>query len=540
MNRIRFALVALMVICLSLAGCGTKTASDNMLLVGNGAEPQGIDPHVVTGVTEHRILYSLFEGLVRLDPETLEPIPGVAESWEMSEDGLTYTFHLREDAKWSNGEPVVAGHFAYAWQRILTPELGSPYAYMLHCIRNARAFNEGELEDFSEVGVEAVDDRTLQVHLNVPTPWLLQMQIHYTWFPVHPANIEEFGGMAERGTRWTRPGNLVSNGPFVLSDWQPDAKLVVTKNPEYWNADSVRLDGVVFRPLDNFETEEKLFRDGQLHMTSTLTPEKFDVYQEENPAVLRNDPYLGSYYYRVNVTAPPFDNVLVRQAFAYAVNREDLVDNVVRMGRTPAYFYTPPGTAGYTCEHPQAYDPEKARALLAEAGYPDGEGFPGGEILYNTSEQHKQVAQALQAMWKKELNVEVDLLNQEWKVYLNSMDQLDYDGLARSGWIADYEDPLNFLECLKTGNGNNRTGWSNAEYDALLEKAEVTVDQAERHALYQQAEAILMDEAPLIPLYFYTQPRLLSTDVRNFHGNRLGYIPFDTLWLESAETADAS
>jgi oligopeptide transport system substrate-binding protein len=281
-----------------------------------------------------------------------------------------------------------------------------------------------------------------------------------------------------------------------------------------------------------------MFREGELHITNTVEPDTFDRYQREEPEVLRNDPFLGSYFYRVNTTHEPFDDPRVRLALGLAVDRDDLVRTVVRTGRTPAYFYTPPNTAGYTCEARQPYDPERARELLAEAGYPNGEGFPRVDILYNTSELHKPIAEALQAMWKTELNIDTGLRNQEWKVYLDSMDRLDY-ALARSGWIGDYVDPYNFLECYLTGNGNNRTGWSNAEYDELLAKSVAEPDNAKRFEYFQQAEAILLESAPVIPLYFYTNPRLMDTAVENFEGNILGYISYKTLDLEQpgGETA---
>jgi oligopeptide transport system substrate-binding protein len=533
-------------LCFALVGCvgsffemlGFGSAKlelgENVLHMGNGAEPQDLDPHAVTGVTEHRILSSLFEGLVSLDPATLEPRPGAAESWEVSADGLVYTFTIREGAQWSNGDPLTAHDFVYSWRRILTPTLGSEYANMLYAMENAEAYNRGEIEDFSLVGCKALDDRRLRVKLEYPTPYFLSMQVHYTWFPVHQETIEAHGRMDERGTRWTWAENMVSNGPYMLASWRPDRDVTVVRNPRYWDAESVQLDAIRFYPIDNAQTELLLFRVGRLDMTSTIPVEKIDYYQYERPEITRIDPYLGTYYYRLNVTEPPFDDPRVRQAFALSVDREDLVSNVVRGGRKPAHFYTPPDTAGYTSEAEQPFAPEQARRLLAEAGYPNGEGFPRVEILYNTSEDHKKVAEALQDMWREVLNVEVGLLNQEWKVYLNSMNQLDYD-MARSGWIGDYVDPINFLECFVTGNGNNRTGFSNEEYDALIALATAEVDPRKRAALFQEAEKILLEQAPVIPIYFYTSTYLMTPALKGREPNLLGYISYKDLYFGPIE-----
>jgi oligopeptide transport system substrate-binding protein len=532
-------LASLAAVLAVLAGCGpvsTGGAPANILMFGNGAEPQDLDPHVVTGVPEHRILTALFEGLVNLDPETLEPVPGVAEAWEESADGLSYTFRLRANARWSNGDPVTAEDFLYAWERILDPTMASEYASMLYCLENARAFNEGSVTDFGLVGAKAPDDRTIRVNLAHPTPWFLPMQVHYTWFPVHRATLEKFGAARTRGTPWTRPGNFVGNGAFRLERWEPDRVLEVSPNPHYWGRPELpRLAGVHFYPVDNLQTEELLFRVGRLHLTQAIPLTKFDPYAANRPEVLRNDPYLGSYYYRLNVTRPPLDDRRVRRALALAVDREDLVGNVVRMGRTPAASLCPPGIGGYTSRSGQPFDPEEARRLLAEAGYPGGRGFPEIEILYNTSEAHRQIAEAVQSMWREHLDIRATLHNQEWKVYLNSMDQLDY-AAARSAWIADYPDAFSFLECFTTGNGNNRTGYASPEYDALLARALAEPDEAARGELMQQAEALLLEDAPIIPIYFYTNAFLKAESVGGLPSNALGYFAFREVTLEGDGT----
>jgi oligopeptide transport system substrate-binding protein len=508
-----------------------RDARAGILHYSTGAEPQDLDPHTVTGVPEHRVTSVLFEGLVDLDPETLEPVPAVAESWSVSEDETVYTFRLRDTAQWSNGDPVTAHDFVYAWQRILTPALGSEYAYMLYCLKNARDFHEGALTDFGQVGAKAMDGRTLEVTLGNPTPYFLSMQIHYTWYPVHRATIERFGAMDERGTRWTRAGNLVGNGAFMLERWEPDRVITVVKNPRYWNKDAVELNGIHFHPIDNNLTEELLFRVNRLHVTATIPVNKLETYESDRPGALRIDPYLGTYFYRINVTRSPFTDARVRRALSMAIDREDLVRNVVRAGRKSAPFFTPPDTAGYTCETRVAFDPEEARRLLSAAGYPEGKGFPRTEILYNTSDNHKQIAEAAQAMWRDTLGITVTLVNQEWKVYLDSMNQLDY-GIARSGWIGDYLDPINFLECFTTGNGNNRTGFSSTRYDGLIAQSLQTADAEARHRILQEAEGLLLEEAPIIPVYFYTNAYLVAPQVRGLYPNPLGYVSFKDLSLE--------
>lgn len=534
MYAVRMVCFLFMSIALCLYGCSSgNPLPENVLQVGNGAEVQELDPHIVSGVTEHRVLTSLFEGLLDCDAATLEPVPAVAESWEVSEDGLVYTFRLRHNALWSNGEQVTAADFAYAWQRILSPALGSEYAYLLYCLKNARAFNEGAIRDFGEVGVKVLDAHTLEATLEHPTPYFLTMHNHYAWFPVHRATIEKFGKMDERGTQWTRPGNLVSNGPFMLTDWRPNEFLSVRRNPHYWDRVAVRLEGIDYHPIDNLQTEERSFRAGMLHLTSTIPLHRVKVYKKEYPDVLQLHPYYGSYFYRLNVTRPPFDNPLVRQAFALSLDREEIARYVLTGNEEPAGSLTPPGV-GYTSEYQVEFNLEKARELLAEAGYPDGKGMPPVEILYNTNEAHRIIAEAVQRMWRENLNVNVQLLNQDWKVYLSSLNNLDYT-VARSSWIGDVADPINFLECFQTGVGNNRTGWSSSEYDTLIRTAYSESDKEKRFALLNKAEAILLDEAPIIPIYFYTWKFLKAREVKGFKPNVLGYLRWKELYLETEE-----
>lgn len=518
-----------------MPGCSSdKTSDRNILQVGNGAEVQELDPHLVSGVTEHRVLSALFEGLTDCDAATLDPVPAVADRWQVSEDGLRYTFHIREGACWSNGDPLTAADFAYAWKRILSPALGSEYAYLLYCLKNARSYHEGKLKEFGQVGVHAADASTLEVTLENPTPYFLTMQNHYAWFPVHRAAIEKFGAPDERGTPWTRPGNMVSNGAFCLEDWLPNERLSLRKNPRYWDAASVRLNGLDYHPIDNLQTEERAFRSGLLQITSTIPLHRLDYYRRERPDVLNIHPYFGSYFYRLNVTRPPFDNPLVRKAFSLAINREEIVKNVLKGGELPATSYVPPGDSHYPPLNAVSFDPGRARDLLAEAGYPDGKGLPPVEILYNSSEAHRTIAETVQRMWRENLHADARLLNQDWKTYLASMNTLDYQ-VARSSWIGDVADAVNFLECFQTDVGNNRTGWSSPRFDALIAAAYREADIEKRAALLREAEELLLDESPIVPVYFYTWKFLMAPEVKGLKPNILGYLRWKELYLDYGE-----
>ena len=528
-------LILTLLLTLGVLGCGGDTSTtanpdQKILHVGNRSEVEDLDPHLVTGIAEFRALSALFEGLATVDPATSEAVPAAAESWTLSDDGLVYTFTLRKDGAWSNSDPVTAHDFVYAWQRMLSPALGAEYAYLLHCLDNGKAYNEGTLTDFNEVGAKALDEHTLQVTLAHPTPYFLTMQAHYAWFPIHKATIEAHGTMTQRGSTWTRPGNHVSNGPFKLHDWLPDEVLEVTANPNYWNSENVQLDGIAFYPLSNEQTEERSFRTGKLHMTYSIPMFKIDTYKAEQPELLQIHPYLQSYYYRFNCSRPPFDDVRVRQAFGLAIDRERLVRDVLKGGESPAYAFTPPNTAGYTSTHQVSTDATAAKALLAEAGYPNGEGFPTVEILYNTAEADKIIAEAMQSMWKEVLGVDVGLYNQDYKVYLASMSALDYD-IARSTWLGDVIHPLNFLECFLAGGGNNRTGWKSADFDAAIQAAYAEVDTDQRNAHLHQAEKILLEEAAITPVFYQTQKFLLDPRVTGFKANIQGIIRWDQLGL---------
>ena len=527
----------MLMLFISLTGCSSGESNISLgnrtgiLYWGNGTEPASLDPHIATGVPEHHIMSSVMEGLVLKDRKSLEPRPGVAESWTISDDGRVYTFKLRDDARWSNGDPHIANDYVWSWWRALQPALGNQYAYMLFPIKNAKRYYDRETEDFGDVGVKALDQRTLQVTLTNPTPYFLQLLDHYSLFPVHQATIEKFGNADQRGTRWSYEGNLVSNGPFKLDEWKINRHITVTRNLHYWDNDNVALNGIVFKPVENTVTEERMFRAGQLHVTSNVPADKISTYRKSNSTELKIAPYLGTYFYRLNIKTPQLQDRRVRRALGMAIDREKLVENITKGGQIPAYTMTPPGTMGYYPTSTLAFDPEGAKNLLSEAGYPNGEGFPAIEILYNTNEGHRKIAVALQEMWKDYLNVDIKLLNQEWKVYLATESAGDYQ-ISRGGWIGDYVDPNNFLDMFLCGGGNNRTGWCNEEYDRLiLEVAPSQSSHEERLAVFQQAETMLLDDMPIIPVYTYTSVKLVDSSVENLDGNILNQAMYKDIYL---------
>jgi len=509
-----------------------RATAEGILLLANGAEPKALDPHVVASVGDANILRATFEGLVT-HHESDDGIdePGVAERWEANEDFTEWRFFLRRDAKWSNGEPVTAHDFVYAFHRILHPEMAAPYASMLYLLKNGRAFNQGEIDDFSRVGVVAVGDHELLCVLENPVPFFPDVVKHTTWLPVHRGNIETYGTMTEPFTPWQKPGNQVSNGPFVLTDWRINAHVKVRRNPHYWDADTVRLNGIDFYAIDSTYTEEKAFRNGLIHYTYTLPQNLIQGYLEGGDPRLRVEPYGGTYFFRFNIEKPPFDNPDFRRALAYAVNQETIVEFVTRGGQIPAYSFTPPSESGYVPPRRFAHDPEKAMEHLRLAGYDSGAEVPEITILINTSEQHKAIAVAIQDMWRKTLGLErVRLENQEWRVFQQTVNNLNYE-ISRAGWIGDFIDPTTFLGMWVTGDSNNRTGWSNAEYDRLLDASSRASDMGERYAMLSAAEEILLDELPVIPLYWYTRVYLLHPDVKNWNPMLLDNRPYKRIDL---------
>ncbi|MBC8011863.1 MAG: peptide ABC transporter substrate-binding protein [Burkholderiales bacterium] len=502
----------------ALAGCGPRETvvergnRDRVLYRGNATEPESLDPYLVRGQVEWTIVGGLFEGLVTPDAATMEARPGVAERWDISPDGLTYTFHLRAGAQWSDGAPVTAADFFYGARRMLAPRLASAHPENnLFFVKGARNFQNGKTTDFSTVGVAAPDERTVVFTLERPTPFFLSAL--YLFFPVRQAAVEAHGAMDDRANGWTRPGNLVGNGPFTLAEWSFGQRIVLAKNARYWDAANVGLEGIHFLPIENAQVEETSFRTGQLHLTSTVPFSKIETYLAQADSPLRQVDDRGVYFYTVNVNKAPLNDKRVRKALAMAVDREQLARAVLKGGRQPATSFTPSGMGGYTSRAHTNFDPERARALLAEAGYPGGEGMPPVELLFDSREYHRIIAEAVQQMWRQHLNVQVTLRNEETQVLIATKNRMDFH-LARGSWNATtYQDPFYFLGAWQTGALYNEAGWANAEFDACI-AATWTADAAAREAAFQRAEEIFLEETPAIPLFFSTQMYLASPKVK--------------------------
>jgi oligopeptide transport system substrate-binding protein len=532
-------LIFLTLLLAIVAGCSSdrKTPVElgieqQILHIGNGGEPSDIDPHGNSGQPDSQIKRALFEGLVSLTSDSLKVIPGVAESWSISEDGLTYTFSLRKNARWSNGDAVTAHDFVWTWKRGMAPNLGHPYAYMFFIFKNAEAYHNGELKDFSEVGIKALDDYTLQFELSGPTLYVLELLAFKTMYPVHRSTLEKFNAVEQLATAWTRPENFVGNGPFVIKDWVVNQVLSVKKNDHYWDSDNIKLNEIHFHAVQSINAEERMFRAGQLHMTMFLPPEKVDVYRKENHPAFNSFSLYSTYFYAFNTQKPPLNDVRVRKALAYAVDRNLLTERVMKGGEIPAYAFTPPNELGYIPKAKMPEDVALARELLAEAGYPGGKGFPRVTILYNTLEHHQTIAVVLQQMWKENLGIEVNLQNEDWKVWLASVNLGNFE-ISRSGWGGDYVDPNTFLDVHVTGGGNNKSKWSNVRYDELIHLASQTTDQEQRFAYFQEAEAILVEDVPIIPLYTYVRNRLIHPAVKNWHDNILDDYFYRNVYLEA-------
>lgn len=507
------------------AGLRTHT-----LLVGNQNEPATLDPHIVEAYTDMRVIVALFEGLTAFDEKTGQPVPAAAERWEVSPDGLTYTFHLRKDGRWSNGDPVTARDFEYSIRRALSPALGSPYTYVLWPIKNAEAFNGGKLSDFAQVGVSAVDDSTLRLVLTRPTPYLPALAALPAWMPVHRATIEQNGRADDRANLWTRPGKLVGNGAFVLSEWTSNARIVVTKNPHFWDAARNQLERVIFFPIEKADVEELNFRAGQLHVTAAVPASKIAAYRQQSPALLRADPLLNTYYVNFNVTKPPLDNPKVRRALALAIDREAISHNVYADAMPPARTLTAEDHSGYLPPPRPALDYDAARALLAEAGYPGGRGLPVLSIQTLNDDKSPRVCETLQAMWQRELGVKISIEPYEQKTWIQNQQTLSHT-LALMAWTADYPDPITFLDLFRKGGGNNWTGWGNPDYDHLLDEAANTADPRARFDLLRRAEALLLDEAPIAPFLHTASVYLIDPAVKNWEAAPLGFHRYQLIRL---------
>lgn len=505
---------------------------ESVLHIGNGVEPLSLDPQISTGVSEMNIHFALFEGLVRFSGDDLSPLPGAAERWEVSPDGLYWTFHLRAQGRWANGDLVKSTDFLFAWRRILSPGLGAANAYLLYPVKNAQACHEGRVS-FAETGFSAPDHATLRIRLERPYPGFLPLVMHPAWFPLHPGTIHAHGGQESRTSNWTKPGNHVGNGPFRLVEHRINDHLRVEKNPYYHDATKVRLQAIVFYPIEDKHAEELAFLAGRLHLTYSLPPGQSAIYQQKNDARLQIDPYLGTDYYLLNTRQPPLDDPRVRLALSKALRREDLTRYLLGGGQSPAFSFLPPGTEGYIPSARIEEDETEARELLATAGYPGGQGFPQLELLFNQSETNRKMAEAIQERWRTVLGIHLALQAQEYRVYLENR-RLGNFSLCRASWIGDTVDATAFLGLWSSSSGNNFSGWSDRQFDQLLEAAAQSEGGARLENL-QKAEAILLLAAPIIPLYHNISACLVQPSVRGWRRNLLGWPAWSEVWLEGKE-----
>ncbi|MDP5291007.1 ABC transporter substrate-binding protein [Oceanimonas sp. CHS3-5] len=501
---------------------GTVLADTQQLVRGNGSEPASLDPHKVEGVPESNVLRDLFEGLVNSGPNG-EVVPGVAERWETS-DNLVYVFHLRDNAKWSNGDPVTAQDFEYALRRAVDPATASPYSWYLEkaTIQNASEVVNGK-KPASELGVKALDEHTLEITLASPVPYFVSMLSLAPTYPVHRATVEQYGD------EWTRVGNMVSNGAYRLSNWVVNERIELERNPQYWNNAETVVEKVTYLPIASQNAEMNRFLSGELDLTYDIPLEHFKRLQKERPDAIRVGGYVGTYYYIFNTQKPPFDDARVRNALSYAIDRDIIAGKVMGQGERPAYTLAPEVVDGFTppavawAGWSQAERDEKARALIAQAGY--GKDNPlRFELLYNTNDNHRKVAVAIASMWKKHLGVEVELVNQEWKTYLDTKTQGNFE-VARAGWIADYNEASSMLDLMQSSHGNNDGKYSNPKFDKLMAESRLVSDKEARNGLYAQAEEILAVDMPIAPIYQYVKARLVQPHVGGYPDN-----PLDNLY----------
>ncbi len=500
---------------------GTRLAKEQILHRGNGSEPGTLDPHKAKGVPASRIQRDLFDGLILEAPDG-SLIPGVAKSWEISDDKLRYTFHLR-DSLWSNGDALTAEDFVAGLRRTVDPATASDYATILASIKNAPEITRGDLPP-TTLGVKALDDHTLEIELSGPTPYFLGLLTHSTTYPIHRPSFKEFGD------KFTRPGNLVSNGAYKLTEWIVNSHIKLVRNENYWDNDNTTINTVYYYPTEDTDAEVLRYRAGEIDFTNYEVPSSaIPTLRETIPDELYITPWFGNYYVGFNTTRPPFkDNLKLRQALSMAIDREVLTDKVLRDGVIPAYGFVPPGTMNYTSfEYDWKYWPREkrlaeARRLYKEAGYSEDNPLRV-EYRYNTNENHKKSALAVTTMWRKNLGVYTSIINSEWKVFLESRVQRRITEAFRDGWIGDYNDPFTFLELGISTNRQNHSGFNSPKFDELLYLSGREYDVEKRRQLLQEAEATMMDEYVVAPLYYYVSKRLIKPYVKGYINNVLDH-----------------
>lgn len=493
-------------------------AERQVLHRGNGSQPQGLDPHLTEGVPDSNVQRELFEGLVGAGPD-VSLQPGVAQRWDINEDGTRYVFHLRRDAKWSNGEPMTSADWVYSFRRVLDPATGSKYAMILSPIVNARQIMASELPK-EELGVAALDDYTLEIRLNAPAPYFLELLTHNTAYPVHRASVEK------HGDAYGRAGNLVGNGAYVLDELVMQSHIRLVRNPHFYDNANTIIDEVYFYPIEDQAAELKRYRANELDMTYEVPNAQFDWIAANLKDELVVAPYFGTYYFGFNTSRPPLDDARVREALTLAIDRDIITDKLTRFGEIPTYSFTPPGVPGYDydavrpewADWTQAQRNERARQLMAEAGY--GADNPLAlEIRYNTHQNHKKISLGIASMWKKELGVRATLINEEFRVFLANRRQRTLTQVIRMGWIGDYLDPTNYLDLNHSQNAQNDVAYDNPRYDALLEEAALIADPVLRMQTLQEAERMMLADYPIAPIYTYVSKRLVKPYVRGWQSN---------------------
>jgi oligopeptide transport system substrate-binding protein len=563
------SLVLVLVFVVSLFGGvfvipSAKAAIAQEVTYNLGTEPATIDPAVSVDVSSANIELQVFDGLTRIDNKNT-PQPAIAKSWTISKDRKTYLFTLR-DAYWTNGTPVTAYDFEYAWKRALSPDLASEYAYQLYYVSGGEAFNESikvgtkyyaqavdakgnlltktvggkdvpvpnmkkEIDPSKNVGVKALNAKTLKVYLQSPTPYFLGLTAFPTLMPVCKAVVSKNDKWAVDLT------NYVTDGPFKLTQWSHNDKMVFVKNPTYWDKDKVKLTKITYLMVEDESTALSMYQSGQLDAAVNVPLPDLPKQVASGDAKIL--PSLGTYYYQFNVTKKPFNDVRVREALALAIDRKGITQSILKGGQTPALALVPygiadalPGTDFRTVggSYYKDNDIAKAKSLLAQAGYPNGKGFPAFTLLFIASDARKSICEAIQQMWKKNLGITCAVRSEERGVYLDDRTNLNYD-IMWTGWTGDYMDPNTFLDVWVTGGGQNCTGYSNKSYDALIAKAKVTVDPKARMTILHAAEKIIMTDMPILPIYFYTNPVLLSKHIKNFYQSTLGFVDWKNAYM---------
>jgi oligopeptide transport system substrate-binding protein len=509
------------------SGCARQEPRADLTIINN-AEPESLDPVVIVAQADMRVVSGMFEGLTRLEPVKAQAVPGLAQSWDISPDGKIYTFHLRTNLVWSTGEPITSADVVYSWIRALDPKTACRYAGQLYYLKNAEDFNTGKITNAALVGVSAPDKFTVRVELNSPTAFFLDLCAFPTLAVVPRQTIEKYGD------RWLLARPLPVSGPYDLVAWRLNDKIRLKKNPLYWDATNTQTEIIDLLPVGSPNTALNLYERGQVDIVwdKELIPSELVDVLLKRPD-FHSFSYLGTYFFRFNVTRKPFDDPRVRKALALAVDKERIVKKITRAGEVTTSHLVPTGTQNYDPPDGLGYDPELARKLLAEAGYPGGKGFPKVEFLTIPQETQQRIAEAFQERWRRELGVEVVIIQKEFKMFLAAINDLSRDyTFARGKWTAEYPDPLTFISIFTTGNGINGTGWTDPAYDALVNAANAELDPTKRHAGLQKAESYLLEHTPIAPVYWGTRTTLVQSSVRGWKKSPLGFHNYKDVWLE--------